>query len=210
MVLWAVHMAEGLRHHLLKNLDGRWRNRMWSAPTPRRITSASESGAPFLPRTTEKAENHKMKKQESGVAFARIEMNIPALIPAPQAPQNPQAPPGTLLPRQRPYSALQAASSVPSRSSRAWSPPRASIWWVSSWGGYPHRPQRRSEGLRRHLGLPLPGVAGGSRCGLPGGPGLHMVGQFMGEGGFQFFFPHGPIPPPAYSAWCAARFPVCR
>ena len=34
-----------------------------------------------------------------GVDFEIIEMNIPELIPAPQAPQNPQAPPGTLLPR---------------------------------------------------------------------------------------------------------------
>ncbi len=34
-----------------------------------------------------------------GVDFEMIEMNIPVLIPAPQAPQNPQAPPGTLLPR---------------------------------------------------------------------------------------------------------------
>ena len=33
-----------------------------------------------------------------GVAFEMIEMNIPVLMPAPQAPQNPHAPPGTLCP----------------------------------------------------------------------------------------------------------------
>ena len=35
----------------------------------------------------------------SGVDFEIIETNMPALIPAPQAPQKPHAPPGTLLPR---------------------------------------------------------------------------------------------------------------
>ena len=34
-----------------------------------------------------------------GVDFEIMEINIPELIPAPQAPQNPQAPPGTLFPR---------------------------------------------------------------------------------------------------------------
>ena len=34
-----------------------------------------------------------------GVAPVMIDMYIPALIPAPQAPQNPQAPPGTCFPR---------------------------------------------------------------------------------------------------------------
>ena len=35
----------------------------------------------------------------SGVELEMIEINIPELIPAPQAPQKPQAPPGTLFPR---------------------------------------------------------------------------------------------------------------
>ena len=34
-----------------------------------------------------------------GVAFETMEAKIPALMPAPQAPQNPQAPPGTSFPR---------------------------------------------------------------------------------------------------------------
>ena len=34
-----------------------------------------------------------------GVDFEIMDINMPELIPAPQAPQNPQAPPGTLLPR---------------------------------------------------------------------------------------------------------------
>ena len=34
-----------------------------------------------------------------GVDFEIMDINIPELIPAPQAPQNPQAPPGTLFPR---------------------------------------------------------------------------------------------------------------
>ncbi len=34
-----------------------------------------------------------------GVDFEIIDTNIPELIPAPQAPQNPHAPPGTLFPR---------------------------------------------------------------------------------------------------------------
>ena len=35
----------------------------------------------------------------NGVDPVTIETNIPALMPAPQAPQKPQAPPGTDLPR---------------------------------------------------------------------------------------------------------------
>ncbi len=34
-----------------------------------------------------------------GVDFEMMDINIPELIPAPQAPQKPQAPPGTLFPR---------------------------------------------------------------------------------------------------------------
>ena len=34
-----------------------------------------------------------------GVDFEMMDTNIPELIPAPHAPQNPQAPPGTLCPR---------------------------------------------------------------------------------------------------------------
>ena len=34
----------------------------------------------------------------SGVDFEIIETNMPVLIPAPQAPQKPQVPPGTLFP----------------------------------------------------------------------------------------------------------------
>lgn len=34
-----------------------------------------------------------------GVDFEIMDINIPELIPAPQAPQNPHAPPGTLFPR---------------------------------------------------------------------------------------------------------------
>lgn len=33
-----------------------------------------------------------------GVDLETMDTNMPALIPAPQAPQNPQAPPGTLFP----------------------------------------------------------------------------------------------------------------
>ena len=36
----------------------------------------------------------------NGVEPVTMDTNIPVLIPAPQAPQNPQAPPGTLLPRE--------------------------------------------------------------------------------------------------------------
>ena len=35
----------------------------------------------------------------NGVEDEMIDTNIPELIPAPQAPQKPQAPPGTLFPR---------------------------------------------------------------------------------------------------------------
>ena len=45
-------------------------------------------------------EKNKLIQREltKGVAFKAIEINIPVLIPAPQAPQNPQAPPGTCFP----------------------------------------------------------------------------------------------------------------
>ena len=36
---------------------------------------------------------------DKGVEEDAIDTNIPELMPAPQAPQNPQAPPGTLFPR---------------------------------------------------------------------------------------------------------------
>ena len=58
----------------------------------------------------------------SGVDFEMMETNIPELIPAPQAPQKPQAPPGTFLPRF--ISSLRA-------SGRSISPP-AFLYAVSS------------------------------------------------------------------------------